>query len=749
MKKRSRVVGFAFFCIAIMLLLNVNTALADDVYSEEITVTNVTLTYEDGSNGTIPFNTTQNVFDNWSAGFQHDQWYDATVEDGVKYGAVFENLAEINVTDSITPTTLHYDVDFSHAGYDGADYTCKYSSDNNAIPALRFYVNLSSEDIMNGAQEMWYRSPIYWDSLVYEEVTYDGDEDDRFSTIDDEMTMYYWWLNIYEDETDTLVYATRERPFDQMYEHRMYDHLSMKFKSNTKYRFEEYLRPDSGNSINTIKLYFANQQDIGSDDLTDTYIFFGTTQAKKIPVECSWSMIFTHGIGRAGTEKVLEHSACSDPNDQVFQVVSNVYVGSSEIDDVDFINVTIPFRTTKFVDVNVSLAFYDGPGGDWEVEDTIYIHDCCGTIDVTFELDDDGPTEAPNRYIIALEIGNLSAGDYCTYTMYPSDNASSEYNVHCINIGEWDDTNSEWDYLTYECNHMVMFCEIVEISGGGFSDTDESQAGWGALLLGIAIIFISVFIAKWMVPTGIALIGKAVGTTGLISSLTTIIGKAITLTGYAIAFSGITAGSILILEGTGIIDIGFYRAIVNGIKNLMKDQGPIGDIIRAIVKGIQIGYDFLTWLGNALWDLTLTIVETLKWLGEVWQAHGANILAAIVEFIWFLAFLAILLFWIWFLNIMRYVLHGDFEGAWASVWRPVRKRTGQASKTYKWIKRREKGLVAPIKSYQRKKTAQERQTYQREREARAESRAERESRARAYRTRQEGRLYGAQRRKIE
>jgi len=152
-------------------------------------------------------------------------------------------------------------------------------------------MKLTPKDVMNGAQEIWYRSPLVWN--------------------DTDNTYEKHYLNVYNSDNE-LVYASQEEGYESLepkfaYDgteidgvggQRVYYKMNFNFRTEERYRFEEYVTVEDDNPINSVKLYMARGQDVGLDGLTDTYVFKGTDHSRRIPIESSWSAVFTVGIGR-------------------------------------------------------------------------------------------------------------------------------------------------------------------------------------------------------------------------------------------------------------------------------------------------------------------------------------------------------------------------------------------------------------------------------------------------------------------
>lgn len=634
------------FTISMLMLLTCQPILAEDIYDTQTTVTMYRMKYTDDTYGDVNITTTDNVFDNWITYWNNSasatNWaYNESVGTGVQIGAVYENEAIVNTTTGGS-VTCTYDTAYNVVWKDNNSWwrtgvMPRYETVENTVPILKLYMNISNRDIMNGAQEMWYRSPLKWDSSEYNETASYYD-----------YVKYQHFLNIY-DSDGTLVYAGQPWVLE---DNRSYFKLNMRFYSDERYQFIEYIRTQDENPLNGIEVYFANYQDIGSDGEMDSYVFPGTPHARKFDdMELSWSMTFVIGIGRAGTEKMLSYASLGDvsyldPGDGtdhwMWQIISQAENGT--INDVDYVNITIPFRCTERTTVRFNLMIQSG---GTTIRQGSYIYEnITGVISATIPFTDPDAGEI-NTYWIRMDIINCSNGSWVTYMMYPREGA---YHINnAVSFDErldthWPDAFGEARKAT-AFNHFAMYFEIEE--GVTVHAAEDRAIRWDTVLIGTGVLLAGLFITAFAVPTG---------------------------------------NIPLFLLGTGLIIGGAYT-IIEGLNGIDPGSSTLGTILSGVGNGIvqlaKITYDSLAWISENLWDGILWVVEQIKMLGEAVLHWGGIIFGAIAEFVYLLAFLAVVWIWAKFLKIMTGIVKGDIDGALATTTQVIRKGTGVVKKVYR------------------------------------------------------------------
>lgn len=641
---------FMVFTISMLMLLTCQPILAEDIYDTQTTVTMYRMKYTDDTYGDVNITTTDNVFDDWvtywNCSASATNWaYNESIGTGVQIGAVYENEAIVNTTTGGS-VTCTYDTAYNVMWKSNVTWWLRnvmpeYISVNDTVPVLKLYMNISNRDIMNGAQEMWYRSPLKWDSSEY---------NDTGGLTDYEHQQHI--LNIF-DSDGTLVYAGQSWILE---DNRSYFKLNMRFYSDERYQFIEYIKTQDENPLNGIEVYFANYQDIGSDGEMDSYVFPGTPHARKFDdMELSWSMTFVIGIGRAGTEKMLSYDSLGDesyigPGDGtdhwMWQIISQAEEGT--INDVDYVNITIPFRCTERTTVRLNLMVQSG--GTTIRQGSYVYENITGVISATIPFADPDAGET-NTYWIELSIINATNGSWVTYMMYPREGI-----YHINNAVSYDeDLAMYWPDAfgtarkAVAFNHFAMYFEIEE--GVTALGAEERCIRWDTVLIGTGVLLAGLFITAFAVPTG---------------------------------------NIPLFLLGTGLIIGGAYT-IVEGLNGIDPGSSTLGTIMTGVGNGIvqlaKITYDSLAWISENLWDGILWVVEQIKMLGEAVLHWGGIIFGAIAEFVYLLAFLAVVWIWAKFLKIMTGIVKGDIDAALATTTQVIRKGVGVAKKVYRPAKK--------------------------------------------------------------
>lgn len=626
------------FSICMLMLIVCEPILAEDVYNTEIKYGEISIPWGNGID-----DDGDGVIDNWGeadvmlgtmnvsadAHVVPDTWnttfvWPGNMESGVQVGAYADEIWEIwsNENISVAPTQTCYflNLDYLVSNYSG------YDTVSDVLNVLRFYVNMSPKDIMNGAQEFWYRSPLVWND------------------VDNDYEAHY--LNIY-DEDNNLVYASTNETYlypDPKYVtdnsslegiggERVYYKLNMNFRSNKRYRFEEFVEIVDDNSVNTVKLYMARGQDIADDGETSTYVFIGSSHGRKVPAECSWSAVFTIGIGRAGTEKLL----LSDP-DYTSTILPHIFThkfdGDGDTDNTGNATFVVPIRTT--IPLNISISYRVWSGGDFNnwvspADPTLgVLRNVTGTLIFRIPINDPN-VSAPNQYQLCFTLLNFNVSDEAmTFIMYPSvgDTCMVNYGILGTN---------------YSVNHFAMHIEVAN-ENEPLPERDESVSIMEALV-GFNILVMGVFFRLVQIVTGVDIPLEVSGVP---------IGALIRIGDRMILESGVLeAGGIL-----GILSAGGGRAISGFIKGISHIAGLIQNIV---IKGIEILKD----LGNAV----------LHWGGIIFEA--------VVQIIYLIAFLAVVWIWAKFLKIMTGVVRGDIDAALATTTEVIGKGTKVVKKVYR------------------------------------------------------------------
>jgi hypothetical protein len=655
-----KIISIGIMCM--FLLLFTYPAVAEDVYNTQVRQSEYEIAWgngqdddgdgvidnweeEDVINGTRTVDPNNTTSTTWYQNFTQPN----SLERGVFFDAVIDEIIEIKSNDniSVSPTQSCYYLnldyfDYNFAGYDTVD---------NVLNVATFYMNLSPTDIMNGAQEMWYRSPLVW-----------NDEDNSYES---------HYLNVYNSDNE-LVYAsvndTNSMPKPKYVEddsalngiggERVYYKLDMNFRTEEKYRFEEYVEITDDNPINSVKLYSARAQDIGDDGLTDTYVFKGTDYGRKIPIESSWSAVFTTGIGRAGTESVLYSNENYSYTGMKPTIYTNRFEGDPDIDDTGSATFIFPIRTTMPLNVSISYRVWSGSSYQSWISpvdsNTAVIRDATGTLIFTINISDPDPTE-PNEYQLSFTLLNFNeSNNAMTYTMYPEVGST-----HSIQYGVGDNNAT--------IKHFATHIEIAnEQTAAASEETADSTIDLPKFLLGIGLIVAGVVLSALIIsaPVGVPLIVSGIGVVAV---------GALTLVGSSFVFESVGFG-----EGT-LIDF-------------LSDGAIRG--VSGIISGVES-------IAGAAWELLLNAWEIIKDLGNAVIYWAGIIFEAVAEIIWLIAFLAVIWIWSRFLDIMKYITMGEPEKALTSigttatkatsgvkrVTRPVKKT---ATKTSRWYTKRRK-----------------------------------------------------------
>jgi hypothetical protein len=563
-----------------------------------------------------------------------DSWYDDYKMDGVMVGGAYEELWSIESSEniSISPVQDCYEADVS-----GAD-AGTYDVIHDVICVVSFYVNIPPSKLMNGASEFWYRSPLNWDEGIYK--SYGGGTEPQ------------WYLNIYNEDNE-LVYASNQpdntipsnrKTVDDSGYTRIYEKVNMNFRTNERYRFEEYVETDADAPINDVELFFGRFQDIAGDEEVNTYVFYGTSYARKVTTECSWSAIFTIGKGLQGGEKIIFGSM--DPGN--FTITTQWINGSSSIDDSDGARVIFPLRTTRPLNITVKYRVNSGGLlGGWQTT-TEPIVNLTGTLIYDFNVTDTNAS-APNLYQFQFIITNLDENYSSDGVDNDGDTLIDEADEQAMTFYIYPVTGN-FIYIEnttgiIEANHFVTHVELAMES----EDPVGAEAGTGPDLLTMLIGFLIIVIGVILI---ISVIGASIGVPLLFSGVA--IGTASTIMS-AVGIGAIALGSALVIAGAGGVSL---NQIWNGLAD-----GTIR-IINGIISGIE-------YIAGAIWNGILFTVTKIIELGQAIGYWAGVILDALAQIVYFLAFIIIIYMWNWFLVLMKHIARGDIEQAFAKIKKPI------------------------------------------------------------------------------
>jgi len=651
-KRKCRMVG-AVFIIAMLTLLIIQPAvLADEIVETKVSYYRIpygTGTDTDGDGiidnwgetdvefGTVNMSDLKPLTDGWNNNFQY---FGTSIINRNDYGysvtGYHEELWEIESSsnESVNPTASCYTHDET-----------EIKDVSNVLGVASFYVKLSANDLLSGAQEFWYRSPLCWDDTVFAVKAHESEP----------VSIPEHYLNIYNEDNE-LVWASPEpskfvgSPYPRNesddstegypYE-RIYYKISFPFRPNVKYRFEEYVKTIDDNPVNSLKLFMARMQDVGNDGYTTTYIFRGSPYTRLIPEEVSWSMLITMGLGLAGTEKVI-FSGSEKPR---LDFRNYVFVGTelSGGDEVEGITIIFPLRTTKPLDLKVRATTWAGVS-EWQ-SDWILYEDVVGIAILDMDVTDPNKL-IPTRYTFEIIIDNFDegSGDAMTYTMYPGEPEA----FHIVYNNDGIEDNAEICFFS----PMIEVKEHIAAPGTGYQGTEDDGNLLGFLgLMGIILIVAGVIALKFLVTVKVGVVAIA--------------------TGIAL-ISAATVGS-WVLTGDP-----FYWITVG-----------LARIARTV-------YDGINEITGGLLDVIVKVVETIVHTGELVLRNAGAILAAILDIIYFLT--AFIVWWLTakFLAIMTSIRKGEIDQAGRQIVRvegALKKRTRQIRRPIKRTRKRVTRMV--------------------------------------------------------
>lgn len=675
--KRISKTGFVFFAIGIMILLCAHPAIAESVSSMEYRYREIVIPWGDG-------------IDNDDDG-EIDEWGETGVENGtMEINETYSTINTWNTSSGITSTENGiWIASYVEAGAIvqsswnssvSPTQTCYSTNQSCGHPTVSNVLNVLTYYInVKSSDIMTGVQEMYFRSpLMWDDAVYQAGEH---------------YLNIF-DEDDNLIFATRvsdnypqivdDQSVNGTSYKRVYYKLEFPFRNDIKYTFKEYVKTIGNNPVNNIGYFVCQQQDIANDNETASYIFHGTAGARKLLIEASWGMVCTVGIGRAGTEHIIRGN-----DDGLSQTISTVKWG--RMNDVKALWFTIPLRTTSPLNITFNCDIDSGAGIG-----ILYFFafaNVTSTFMGGFNITDPDPTK-PNKYRISIVITNMddNTSNYMTFVMYDGDS--------CIYV-----TNNYMDenYKQETIQGFEWWIEMWELDTNFTSEPPASEEQSVYFLNGVINILAGIIIGVFAILTGWTPAGVFLG--GIATSL---------------IINGV--GMVLESNRRGWIDVDLSGSITDNLLRLLK---PV--------------IDGFTWAIGGLLAIIGKVIEGVVWVGEMLMQHGAAILEAIVEIIYFIVFLIVLMGWSMFLTVMKYVLHGDYEGAWRSVKKGYKSTVSPVKKVYKTTRKIQKGRVKERRRIERGMRAEQRQ----DRRARAYEKAQ-ERRTTAYEKAQDYRVRSSQ-----
>jgi hypothetical protein len=575
---------------------------------------------------------------------------------GVCLGSVYEELWHVNSSknSSDMPTPISPVQTAKYLQTDMVD-NMSFASYTNTICAVMFYINVSPQFIMNGASQLWYRSPLAWDNSTYQgtqhylniyddndNLVYASPDSDYvgiggiYSRIPNPKTLVDRSGNYTAAQMTTMTgyFAPHKNISGQSYWNRSYFQLNMNFKSGTRYRFEEYIKTQGNVSINNITIFMARQQDIAGDDETTTYVFYGTSASRNIPVECSWGLVASIGKGRVGSELLLQ----SNPSYDILHhpiIITHVFSGNTSLLNTGSIRIVLPIRTSIPLNISISYRCWSGASTQpWT--GVLNLIGVTSTLVFTINIVDPDIT-APNYYQLMFELNDFdTTGNAMTFSVYPDiDPTTAQTRTCMINYGLFDE--SELYYYAMD----IQLSDEVGLLGTTNQGTDSVEYLVGALLI-IGAIFLAVTI-----------IGTPVSAVIIAGTFT--IGQFTALATAAIGLG--TLGTLLIIHSlTG-----------EGLQNFVSWASS------GLIRVLQTIYDGVSWFLHSVWDFGVWVAEVIKTIGSALLEYGSIVLNAILQIIWFVAFMIVLMVWGAFLTSMKYIAKGDFDSALSSFFKPIKK----------------------------------------------------------------------------
>ncbi|MFA5861320.1 MAG: hypothetical protein WDA16_06450 [Candidatus Thermoplasmatota archaeon] len=627
--------------------------------TQRVETTSIHPAYENGFQGATNLSNYTPPHAEWPKEFAPGR----AVPTGVHIGATYERetklFAQGNATANLTNAAQPKYVDFvgrqTHVG---------------AIHVLQYQVNFSPKDLMNGASDLYYRSPVKWISQNYSEH----------------------YVNILGPQGE-LVAAARyleNRPTidtnDSLEQNaRLYYHFTGLFFTGTLYTINEYIVTKGQPPLALAELvaYVAEGQDIAEDGRITTRLFPGTAAESIFPgtqgdpskqfFELGHGWRFYTGMGAGGSVGLLEGNATMPTQAiNIRYAPAQASLDGGGAPNANVVTVTVPLRMTTPVNVTVDVtpfrSFADRNAGTQAGTSVSYTTTVpiTGTFSHKFVIDAttwSGST-GTHYYDIVVRMTLTAAGcaeaSQCNYVMYPMSELALPDGSKSFHILSQTGSGKQTSHAVY----AQPWADVVEGNEATPASADGSFHE-GSVLLGIGIILGSVLLAAGAValvaltaPVSIPLLlaaGAGLAASGTFLGVVTIHAGANGLApsaifnkevgqllaqwaGYAVA----AAGCAGMYYAPGAYKIAAGAACAAGL--VLGSQGVEGllDFVIDIIKIVKAAVEIL---GLLLSDLASFLAEFLG-AAAPWVRAGF-VLFIILTALWFVRESLL-----WILNLM-------------------------------------------------------------------------------------------------
>ena len=402
-----------------------------------------------------------------------------------------------------------------------------------SIHLLQYQVNLSPERVMNGASDLYFRSPLQWNANYtghYVQIRETDNNGNAGTVVAASRYLASWSEGVSRS-------STKDTNDSLVLDGRLYYQLHGLFYSGKVYTIDEFVTTTGTPALAMSELwvYIAEGQDIAEDDISTTRMFPGHGPAERTyrPApdgetaqffELGWSMRLHTGMGAGGTVNVIKGDPTyTSQTIRVRYASTAASLDGSNNPNGNIVDVVIPLRLTQPINVSVTVtpfrSFADRVANNgqgtaaatsctWSSATPITgtINHRCHFTDANWE-GQAGTHWYDVEVQFLLDAGSGCGYAVCGYVMYPvSDETLPDGNkaLHVL----------ERSGLGISTSHAVFSQPWVEIREG-YQETpvdDDRSVNWltaligvGEVIVGAGLSFAAIAVAPWFPPVTVPL----------------------------------------------------------------------------------------------------------------------------------------------------------------------------------------------------------------------------------------------------
>lgn len=449
-----------------------------------------------------------------------------TIPKGIHVSAQFEHLAKLYASN------VSANASAAEKPYYGT-FTSLEQYQFASIHLLQYQVNLSPERVMNGASDLYFRSPLQWNANYtghYVQIRETDNNGNAGTVVAASRYLAAWSEGVSRS-------STKDTNDSLVLDGRLYYQLPGLFYSGKVYTIDEFVTTTGtpALALSELWVFIAEGQDIAEDRISTTRMFPGHGPAERTyrPApdgetaqyfELGWSMRLHTGMGAGGTVNVIKGDPTyTSQTIRVRYASTAASLDGSNNPNGNIVDVVIPLRLTQAINVSVTVtpfrSFADRVANNGQ--GTAAATSCTwssatpitGTINHRCHFTDANWQGQAGTHWYDVEVQFLlDAGSgcgyaVCGYVMYPvSDETLPDGNkaLHVL----------ERSGLGISTSHAVFSQPWVEIREG-YQETpvdDDRSVNWltaligvGEVIVGAGLSFAAIAVAPWFPPVTVPL----------------------------------------------------------------------------------------------------------------------------------------------------------------------------------------------------------------------------------------------------